>query len=828
MADAPGRLRTDGLRAWGALLVWVAAGATAVWLGAAPPVLPEGAPAEVASGGRARALLERIAREEGGGAPQPRPVGTAANARCRERILAEWRRLGFTPEVSERVTVVGEWSLAGSTKNILVRLRGADRREGPGSAILCMAHYDSVGAGPGIGDDLSGVAALLEVARALKAQGGTAHDVIFLIDDAEESGLLGAKGFEQHHPWAAEVGAVINLEGRGTSGQSRMFETGPGNASIVEALAGAATRPSASSVSVEVYRRMPNDTDFSIWRRRGVQGLNFAFIGDAARYHTPVDDLEHLDPRSLQHHVTNAVEAVQALDQVALLEEPAGPKAEGEPGAEGEAGAEGEPGAEGAAGAPVPADTVFFDLGGRSLVTMGIPTIRFLSGLFFLLALVGVARALTRGALRWKGTALAFLGVPVAIGVALFVADMHLDLLRVLGAPLATFSAATNLTAVSVGAVGLGALLVLTLGLTRVITSAECGAAVALLSTLAGMLLTWTAPGAAFLLVFPSAVLAVTWFIFPRKGDLGARVSNAALFALGIAAFLWMPLYLGLLDAFGADSGTVILGPLLVCAALLLAPVCRAATGASPWMTAVLLATGLGSGALATRAPAFTPDQPGRLNLVFVQTAEGEACWLARAFGAGTMDAEGRSELMSALGGAVLKPPFVPIPWAGWTTFSLSPSPIKVAFPELEVVDHRRSEEGYTVKLRMRTRRGGDELLLNAEGLSAMRAGGGAVAARGLSWLAPGDGWIEFEVDLADELEALFTVYDKGFGLGRALTQRAEMFLTEREPLLVPSHDGDGSILRAEYALEVDAETGEVSLLMRAEDTASTADGGGG
>ena len=131
------------------------------------------------------------------------------------------------------------------------------------------------------------------------------------------------------------------------------------------------------------------------------------------------------------------------------------------------------------------------------------------------------------------------------------------------------------------------------------------------------------------------------------------------------------------------------------------------------------------------------------------------------------------------------------------------------------------------MRLRMRTSRGGDELLLNAEGLSAMRAGGVTVSPRGLSWLAPGDGWVEFEVDLAGDLAASITVYDKRFGLGRALTQRAEMFLTEREPLLVPSDDGDGSVLKAEYELKVDAETSEVVLQMKGEDTATAAGGGG-
>ena len=109
----------------------------------------------------------------------------------------------------------------------------------------------------------------------------------------------------------------------------------------------------------------------------------------------------------------------------------------------------------------------------------------------------------------------------------------------------------------------------------------------------------------------------------------------------------------------------------------------------------------------------------------------------------------------------------------------------------------------------------------------SMRAGGVTVSPRGLSWLAPGDEWVEFEVDLAGDLAASITVYDKRFGLGRVLTQRAEMFLTEREPLLVPSDDGDGSVLKAEYELKVDAETSEVVLQLKGEDTARTAGGGG-
>lgn len=792
----PSRIRTDGLRAWCALLIWLVAGAGAVWLESLPSALPEDAPAEIASGGRARSFLERLAQEEGGGAPQPRPVGTAANARCRERLLEEWRRLGFTPEVSEQVTVVEDRNVAGATQNVLVRLRGSGRLRGPGTAILCMAHYDSVGAGPGIGDDLSGVAALLEVARALKARGGTSRDVIFLIDDAEESGLIGAAAFAQHHPWAADVGALINLEARGTSGQSRMFETGPGNANVMEAFAGTATRPSASSVSVEVYRRMPNDTDFSIWRKRGLPGLNFAFIGDVARYHTPVDDLDHLDPRSLQHHATNVLEAVLALDGAPFPAERADLE-------------------------PVQADALFFSLGGRSLVTMGIPTTRGLGALLVLLSLVGISRAVARGALSLRGVSLGLVGLPVVLGVSLVVADLHLSLLRSIGAPAASFSAGTEVLATSVVATGLGALLALSLLLARVMTAAECGAAVALLVVGAGMLVSWVAPGAAFLLVFPSGVLAVTWFLFPSRGDLGARVCNAAVFALGTAAFLWTPLSLGLLDAFGAGSGTGLLAPLLFCGALLLPPVCRAARGASPWMTAGLLATGLGSGALASQARQFTADQPGRLNLVHVQTAAGDACWLVRGFS--PMAAEVRTELVSSLGGPLLERPYEQIPWSGSTAFSLRTGPIEASLPEVEVVESWRADEHWTVKLRMRSGRGGDELLLGTAGLDAMRAEGVSLSPFWLTWCAPGTGWREVEVDLSEGQDASITVFDKRLGLDRGLTRRAALFLDERQPLLVPSHDGDGSVLKVEYVLRVDGEAGEVTLMTGSDEPASAA-----
>ena len=70
---------------------------------------------------------------------------------------------------------------------------------------------------------------------------------------------------------------ALNFEARGTSGPSLMFETSPGNAGLIRALSAArGTRLFASSLSSEIYRRMPNDSDFTVLSKAGIPGLNFA------------------------------------------------------------------------------------------------------------------------------------------------------------------------------------------------------------------------------------------------------------------------------------------------------------------------------------------------------------------------------------------------------------------------------------------------------------------------------------------------------------------------------------------------------------------------
>ncbi|MDX6502482.1 MAG: hypothetical protein QOG23_5746 [Blastocatellia bacterium] len=264
-----------------------------------PAPIPADAPATDFSAGRAIQQLREIAREA-------HPVGTIAQTQVRDYIVGQLQGLALTPQVQE-ATSVGQaraTSLrAGTVKNILARLPGATHDKG----VLLVAHYDSVPAGPGASDDGSGVVALLETARALKAGPPLRNDVIFLFSDAEEVGLLGARAFVDEHPWAKEVGMVLNFEARGNRGPSAMFETSDGNGALIGEFAKSAPYPSATSISYEIYKLLPNDTDLTVFKKAGLPGLNFAFIDGLVHYHSATDNLAAVDEGSVQHQGSYAL-----------------------------------------------------------------------------------------------------------------------------------------------------------------------------------------------------------------------------------------------------------------------------------------------------------------------------------------------------------------------------------------------------------------------------------------------------------------------------------------------------------------------------------------
>ncbi|MEG1451644.1 M20/M25/M40 family metallo-hydrolase, partial [Brevundimonas sp.] len=184
-------------------------------------------------------------------------------------------------------------------------------------------HYDTSVHSPGAADDSTGIAAILEAARALQARKDTQRDLIVLFTDAEEIGLEGARIFFEEHALAPTIGFIINLEARGGGGRATMFETGRGDGPTIKAFAPLAWSADGgidtTSLASFMYERMPNGTDFTIPRNQGAQGINIAFVGRARQYHTAESTPENLDQGSLQHIGSQTLEMASRMMQAQAI-----------------------------------------------------------------------------------------------------------------------------------------------------------------------------------------------------------------------------------------------------------------------------------------------------------------------------------------------------------------------------------------------------------------------------------------------------------------------------------------------------------------------------
>ena len=581
VVEPGGRAAGWGLAA--ALALLAVALLLAVVLSAPPPPKPASAPLGEFSAGRAQAVLRDLL---GDGAPHP--VGSPADDRVRERILAQLRAGGYSPEVQEAVACNAGG--CARTRNVLARLPGRE----PGKSVLLLAHYDSVPAGAGAADDMSGVAAILEVARVLKAGPPPRHGVLLLLDEGEEAGLLGAQAFADHSPAMAEVGAVVNLEARGTSGSSLMFETSGPNAWMVSRYAAGAPRPFTSSLFVTIYQYMPNGTDLTVFQRRGVPGLNFAFIDHPAQYHSGVDNLADLSPASLQHHGDNALAAVRGLAEADLAAPPQG-------------------------------RAVFFDL-------LHAVVIRWPAGLSPLLGVLALALTLAAAFLARRrglpaGGGSFILGFTAGLAALVWVGLLAFVLQLLLAGGFPGPWVARPQAAIAAfwlvafgGSLGLAGLMGRRAGLPGL------WAGVWVFWSLLGLGLGILLPGASYLFLVPALAAGVCGLLL--GGSAGGRTA-AAVAPVFVAALLWFPvldaLYLGL-----GLFGLLVSAVLLAVAFSALTPL-MAGAGVlwRRWLPLAALAAVVVCAALARTSPPFSRDTPQPIDLMAWKNSEtGESRWV--------------------------------------------------------------------------------------------------------------------------------------------------------------------------------------------------------
>jgi hypothetical protein len=280
-----------------------------------PDALPASTAVTEFSAERAIEHVKAIARE-------PRLVGEPGFAAARDYVVGELTRLGLNPEIqSTRITIPEDLRLSlgpevtpsQDVENVVARIEGVESQE----AILMVAHLDSIG-GSGATDDASGVAVLLESARALLAGPPLRNTVILLFTAPEETGTHGAVAFLLGHPWLNDVKLVINFDAGGLRGPSELTNTSPDNGWLIRELAAADPYAFGSSSSGA------GDSDFNSFKFYGFSGYAFDFSRDR-RIHTAFDNLENLNPSSIQHQGYHALYLTRHFGNLASLRDPKEP-----------------------------------------------------------------------------------------------------------------------------------------------------------------------------------------------------------------------------------------------------------------------------------------------------------------------------------------------------------------------------------------------------------------------------------------------------------------------------------------------------------------------
>lgn len=82
-------------------------------------------------------------------------------------------------------------------------------------------NIDSVPTSNGVTDDGMGIVTILELIRYF-IENPPRHSIIFLLNNFEEGGLLGAKSFI-HHPWYKNVRVFYNLGNEILKGYLNLF-----------------------------------------------------------------------------------------------------------------------------------------------------------------------------------------------------------------------------------------------------------------------------------------------------------------------------------------------------------------------------------------------------------------------------------------------------------------------------------------------------------------------------------------------------------------------------------------------------------------------------
>ncbi|HYO78967.1 MAG TPA: M28 family peptidase, partial [Thermoanaerobaculia bacterium] len=385
---------------------------------------------------------------------------------------------------------------------------------------------------------------------------------------------MGAEAFVADRELSKDVAAVISIEMRGTYGGSNMFETSSGNRWLIRHAGNSLERPQASSLFYSIYKLLPNDTDVTVFRRAGVAAMNFAALRGVNWYHTPLDDVAHASPKTLQHHGDNALAMLRVMGNADL-------QARGSN------------------------DATYFDVFAWFLVWWPQQWTLWMAIISLVALIVAArkqdARAMTFGVLA-AFTALLFAGV---IGMAL-------AQLATRGNGAINFVARPLPGIIAMWLVGIAGALFAAAVFNRRENPRAMLYGIAIVWHMIGIALALTVSGAAYLFVLPA--LVVTLLAWTHLSE-----TTIATLAAFTAAVLFFPLTVMFYDALGGRL-LAVTALLVGVHAMLVAPL----FSRYKYATAVLVLAVI-SAVVATLQPAYTAERPRPIPLSYVDDARAQS-----------------------------------------------------------------------------------------------------------------------------------------------------------------------------------------------------------
>jgi hypothetical protein len=293
------------------------------------PREPLASPVSIFSKERMMNVVRFLASDELGG----RGFGTSGLDKAADYLAKEFKEAGLAPAGDEGNAFFQVWEEVGGSpgngnrttlKNVVGVISGV-KPELDSQSVVVGAHYDHLGLGwpetrdkspgrvhPGADDNASGVAILLELARALAKGPKPDRSIVFVAFTGEEEGKLGSRYYvlhEKRYPAAQCIG-MVNMDTVGRLGRNKLLVLGAGSAKEwVHIFRGAGF---TTGVDIETVTTELDSSDQKSFQDAGVPAIQL-FAGPNLDYHRSTDTPDKIDADGLVKVASVAREVVDYL-----------------------------------------------------------------------------------------------------------------------------------------------------------------------------------------------------------------------------------------------------------------------------------------------------------------------------------------------------------------------------------------------------------------------------------------------------------------------------------------------------------------------------------